>query len=194
MLGHTRAMGTQDLRYRRWQVIARRHPSAFLLAAQLASLVAYPLLEGHTGRVLFGAFGVVIATLAVWVVMRSPAVKWVAWLIAVPAVLLTLVAALLPIGCAWLAKSDLVYFVYSTLFAPVTALNPLLDSLKLATPHRVQQRGGDGGQCAEQSFGILPAPRRRVPLVQPVSGQRGVHPGGKMLEGRVAPRRQQRPR
>ncbi|GAA5512579.1 hypothetical protein Dcar01_01295 [Deinococcus carri] len=34
----------------------------------------------------------------------------------------------------WLAKSDLVYFVYSTLFAPVTALNPFLDSLKLATP------------------------------------------------------------
>ena len=75
MLGHTRAMGTQDLRYRRWQVIARRHPSAFLLAAQLLSLVAYPLLEGDTGRILFGAFGVAIATLAVWVVMRSPAVK-----------------------------------------------------------------------------------------------------------------------
>ncbi|TDE85752.1 ABC transporter permease [Deinococcus sp. S9] len=35
---------------------------------------------------------------------------------------------------AWLAKSDLVYFVYSTLFAPITALNPFLDSLKLATP------------------------------------------------------------
>ncbi|GBF05094.1 inner-membrane translocator [Deinococcus aerius] len=34
----------------------------------------------------------------------------------------------------WLAKSDLVYFVYSTLFAPVTRLNPFLDSLKLATP------------------------------------------------------------
>ncbi|WP_034385189.1 ABC transporter permease [Deinococcus sp. YIM 77859] len=34
----------------------------------------------------------------------------------------------------WLAKSDLVYFVYSTLFAPLTALNPFLDSLKLATP------------------------------------------------------------
>ncbi|GAA5533259.1 hypothetical protein Dalu01_01658 [Deinococcus aluminii] len=34
----------------------------------------------------------------------------------------------------WLAKSDLVYFVYSTLFAPITALNPFLDSLKLATP------------------------------------------------------------
>lgn len=34
----------------------------------------------------------------------------------------------------WLAKSDLVYFVYSTLFAPLTGLNPFLDSLKLATP------------------------------------------------------------
>jgi hypothetical protein len=33
------------MRYRRWRVIARRHPSAFLLAVQLASLVAYPLLE-----------------------------------------------------------------------------------------------------------------------------------------------------
>jgi simple sugar transport system permease protein len=34
----------------------------------------------------------------------------------------------------WLAKSDVVYFVYSTLFAPVTRLSPLLSSLKLATP------------------------------------------------------------
>ncbi|TWI10376.1 ion channel [Aerolutibacter ruishenii] len=89
-------MGTQDLRYRRWRVIARRHPSAFLLAAQLASLVTYPLLEGDTGRVLFGAFGVVIAALAVWVVMRSPAVKSVAWIIAVPAVLLSVIAVLSP--------------------------------------------------------------------------------------------------
>ncbi|SMB94856.1 ABC transporter permease [Deinococcus hopiensis] len=42
-------------------------------------------------------------------------------------------APLSPWG-GWLAKSDLVYFVYSMLFAPVTALTPFLDSLKLATP------------------------------------------------------------
>lgn len=89
-------MDRQDIRFRRWQVIARRHPSAFLLAAQLASLVTYPLLDGDTGRVLFGAFGVVIAALAVWVVMRSPAVKSVAWVIAVPAVMLSIVAAIFP--------------------------------------------------------------------------------------------------
>lgn len=34
----------------------------------------------------------------------------------------------------WLARTDLIYFVYSTLFAPLTRLNPLLDSLMLATP------------------------------------------------------------
>lgn len=34
----------------------------------------------------------------------------------------------------WLGQVDLIYFVYSTLFAPLTHLQPLLDSLKLATP------------------------------------------------------------
>lgn len=121
MLGHTSAMGTPDIRYRRWQVIARRHPSAFLLAAQLLSLVTYPLLEGYTGRLLFGAFGVVIATLSVWVVMRSPAVKWVAWLIAVPAALLTLVAALIPGSGVALAATLLESALYFYAAASLTA-------------------------------------------------------------------------
>ena len=39
-----------------WGRIARRHPSAFLLAAQLLSLLAYPLIDdGAGGRLLFGA-------------------------------------------------------------------------------------------------------------------------------------------
>ena len=50
----------------RWRVTARRHPSAFLLAAQLLSLVVYPLFdELHGGRVVFGAFGVLVLALAV---------------------------------------------------------------------------------------------------------------------------------
>ncbi len=74
--------------YRRWQFLARRHPSAILLAAQLASLLLYPVFDGrHSGRALFGAFGVLFPLLAVWVVSRSPAVKWAAWLVAVPAIL-----------------------------------------------------------------------------------------------------------
>jgi len=79
----------------KWSVLlGRKHPSAFLLAAQLASLVLYPLLDdSEAGRVTFGAFGVMVLLLAVWVVNRSPAANWFSWLLAVPAVALTLMAA-----------------------------------------------------------------------------------------------------
>ena len=77
---------------RRLKRHARRHPSAFLLAAQLLSLVVLPLLEGSEGRVIFGAFGVLVLVLAVWVVNRTPMVSWIAWLLAAPACLLSLMA------------------------------------------------------------------------------------------------------
>ena len=70
--------------------LLRRHPSAFLLAAQLLSLMLYPAMDSSdTGRLLFGAVGVVVLALALWVVNRSPSVNWIAWLLAVPAVALT---------------------------------------------------------------------------------------------------------
>jgi hypothetical protein len=74
-----------------WGLLARRHPSAFLLAAQLLSLLAYPLMDqSPAGRWLFGAAALVVVPLALWVVGRSPLVNWIAWLLAVPAILLTL--------------------------------------------------------------------------------------------------------
>lgn len=80
----------------KWRVIARRHPSAFLLAAQLLSMLAYPLFDpAGGGRVVFGAFGVLVLALAVWVVNRSPAIKWIAWLIAVPAFALSILSVLI---------------------------------------------------------------------------------------------------
>jgi hypothetical protein len=80
---------------RPWAVLARRHPSAFLLAAQLLSLLLYPSIDDTTsGRLLFGAVALVVVPLAVWVVNRSPSVRWVAWLLAIPAMLLTVVGVL----------------------------------------------------------------------------------------------------
>ena len=82
------ALHTQRLRR-----VARRHPSAFLLAAQLLSLLVYPLIDdGAGGRVLFGAVALVVVPLAVWVVSRSAFVNTVAWLLAVPAILMTVLA------------------------------------------------------------------------------------------------------
>ena len=74
-----------------WGLVARRHPSAFLLAAQLLSLMIYPLMDDTTsGRLLFGAVALVVVPLTVWVVAHSPSVRWVAWMLAIPAVILTI--------------------------------------------------------------------------------------------------------
>ena len=92
-------------RLKLWGVFARRHPSAFLLAAQLLSLLLYPLMGDSTGgRLLFGAVALVVVPLAVWVVNRSPFATGIAWLLAIPAMLMTVVGvlfeheALLPIS------------------------------------------------------------------------------------------------
>jgi hypothetical protein len=79
-----------------WRGLARRHPSAFLLAAQLVSLVLYAVFEGsNRGRAILGAFGVLILLLVVWVIRRSPAVNWVAWMLVIPAVVLALISVLI---------------------------------------------------------------------------------------------------
>lgn len=71
----------------------RRHPAGLLLAAQLLAVVLYPLLdESSGGRAVFGAFGIVVLALVLWVVNRSPTINWLAWLMAVPAVSMSLLA------------------------------------------------------------------------------------------------------
>ena len=79
----------------RWLAAVRRHPSAVLLAVQLLGILLYPAMDqAPGGRALFGAFGVVVLLLAVWVVKRSPALAWIAWCLALPAVSLSLASSL----------------------------------------------------------------------------------------------------
>ena len=73
---------------------ALRHPSAILLAVQLLAIVMYPLVQDVVGRAVFGAFSMVVLALALWVVSRNPGVTWIAWVLAVPAVGLSLGAAI----------------------------------------------------------------------------------------------------
>lgn len=70
-----------------------RHPSAILLVVQLLSVLLYPFMENTSaGRALFGVFGILVASLAVWVVNRSPVINWISWALAIPAIALTLYA------------------------------------------------------------------------------------------------------
>jgi len=101
---------------------AKRHPSAFLLAAQLLSLLVYPLIDDSAGgRVLFGAVALVVVPLAVWVVSRSSFVNTVAWLLAIPAMVLTVLAvafdndALLPLSA--LLEAALYFYAAASLIS-----------------------------------------------------------------------------
>ncbi|QNP41531.1 two pore domain potassium channel family protein [Lysobacter solisilvae (ex Woo and Kim 2020)] len=109
-------------RRRRWRAIARRHPSAFVLAAQLLSLLLFPLLDHMLGgRIVFGAFGALVLVLAVWTVNRTPAINWIAWAIATPAFVLSLLAAFTGSGplIVWssLLEALLYFYVAGSLIA-----------------------------------------------------------------------------
>jgi hypothetical protein len=74
--------------------LLRRHPSAFLLAGQLAGVLLYPAMEGSdVGRSLFSVFGIAILALVVLAVRSTGAFTWVALVLGVPATILLLIQA-----------------------------------------------------------------------------------------------------
>ena len=100
----------------RLKLLPQRHPSAFLLAAQLLSLLLYPWMDNtQEGRLLFGAVALVVVPLAVWVVGRSPSWTSVAWALAVPAIVLTAIAVLMeqPRLLPWSASLEALLYFYA---------------------------------------------------------------------------------
>ena len=92
----TRPEGLRVRAHLRWLALARRHPSAWLLAVQLLGVLLYPAMEHMTaGRVLFNAFGMAVLGLSVWVVRRSPLGIWMALTLAIPAVVFSVAGAVL---------------------------------------------------------------------------------------------------
>lgn len=95
---------------------ARHHPSALLLAAQLLSLLLYPWMDNtQEGRLLFGAVALVVIPLAVWVVVRSPWSAGIAWLLAIPAFVLTCAGVLLGLHglLPWSASLEALLYFYA---------------------------------------------------------------------------------
>ena len=109
-------MNDQAISSLRRRILVRHHPSAFLLGAQLLSLLLYAAYdEMHGGRALLGAFSVIVLPLAVWVVSRSPAINWIAWVIAIPAFLLSLLSALIvdPHLLVWSSLLEAALYFYA---------------------------------------------------------------------------------
>jgi len=108
-------MNDNNISFMHWRVLARHHPSAFLLAAQLLSLALYVAFEGiPSGRFLLGVFGILVLVLVVWVVIRSPAINWIAWSIATLSVVLSLLSWLFvnPTLLVWAALLEAVLYFY----------------------------------------------------------------------------------
>jgi hypothetical protein len=75
--------------------LARKEPSGLLLAAQLAAVLLYPLMEGNdVGRAIFSLLGIAILGLVVLAVRLTPGLTWVTVLLGVPATVLLLVQAI----------------------------------------------------------------------------------------------------
>lgn len=84
----------------------RRHPSATLLAAQLAAVLAYPFLDGSTpGRAVLGVLQVLVVLSAVRAVRPSPAETWVAVGLGVPTMVFALWESVAP-DTAWVVLAS----------------------------------------------------------------------------------------
>lgn len=84
-------MKEKQLPFRDGTMLSHYHPSAWLLIAQLLLLMLYAIFDGsHFERVLISIVGTIILVLIVWVIFRSPSVNWIAWVLAVPALVLSL--------------------------------------------------------------------------------------------------------
>jgi hypothetical protein len=109
-------MNDEAISFLRRRILVRHHPSAFLLGAQLLSLLLYAAYDGaHSGRALLGAFSVIILALAVWAVSHSPASNWIAWVIAVPAFVLSLFSAFIfdPHLLVWSSLLEAALYFYT---------------------------------------------------------------------------------
>ena len=111
----TLSLNNRNISFMSWRARARQNPSASLLAAQLVSLALYAAFESVPGgEVLLGAFGTLVLLLVVWVVIRSPAISWIAWILAAPSVVLSLLSWLSfnPILLVWAALLDAALYFY----------------------------------------------------------------------------------
>jgi Ion channel len=74
--------------------LAKREPSALLLAAQLAAVLAYPfMIDNEVGHSLISVFGIAILGLVVLAVHSTPGLTWVSILLGVPATVLLVIQA-----------------------------------------------------------------------------------------------------
>ena len=97
-----------------------RQPSAVLLAVQLLGVLLYPFMdESPIGRAALSSFALVVIFLAVRAVRATPALLWVALLLGLPIVVLTILEVVDPLNSQVILWSSVLHaaFYFYTSFA-----------------------------------------------------------------------------
>jgi hypothetical protein len=104
----------------RWLPPLWRQPSAVLLAVQLIGVLLYPFMdESPIGRAALSSFGLVVLFLAVRAVRATPVLLWVALVLGLPIVVLTILEVVDPLNAQVLLWSSALHaaFYFYTSFA-----------------------------------------------------------------------------
>lgn len=97
----------------RWLSQLWRHPSAVLLAVQLIGVLVFPFMEDSPlGRAALSTFGLIVLILAVRAVQATTALTWIAVLLGLPIVALTIVEAVDPANAPVALASSVLHAVF----------------------------------------------------------------------------------
>jgi hypothetical protein len=102
----------------RWLDFTRRTPCLVLLVVQLAGVLLYPFMETtYAGRAAFSLFGLLVLGLTIIALRATPALTWVATLVAVPAATLLVLSIVIdkPALYEWSAAFEMVVYFYAAL-------------------------------------------------------------------------------
>jgi uncharacterized membrane protein len=100
----------------RWVVTSRRHPSAVLLATQIAAMLLYPLVERTgMGRSALAVVGISVLIVTTRLVRHTPFLTWISVGIALPAIVLLLLQgyADMPWLAPWSAGLEAIFYFYA---------------------------------------------------------------------------------
>jgi hypothetical protein len=86
-------MNNHNNSFLHWRILARQHPSSFLFAVQLLSLVLYAVFNrSSSGQALIGALDVLILVLVIRVIDHGLTIRWIGWILVAPALVLSLLS------------------------------------------------------------------------------------------------------
>lgn len=96
-----------------------RSPSAVLLTVQLIGVLVYPFMDASAvGRAALSSFGLVVLFLAVRAVQASSALTWIAVLLGLPIVVLTILEVVDPLSAQvifWSSALHAAFYFYTTI-------------------------------------------------------------------------------